>query len=99
MKVIRYENGFLEYTGKGSDASKAMTEEIEIRRIFVPENDRKKKIGTELINRVEAIARDRGYKKIVTFSGTDPEREVFGKFLVANNFIRKGIGYKWERDI
>lgn len=99
MEIIKYKNGFIKYTGKGKDGSKAEEGEIEIRQIFVPENDRRNKIGTELIIGIEIIARNRGYKKMVTFSGTDPEKEVFGKFLIANNFVRGDKEYKWERNI
>jgi GNAT superfamily N-acetyltransferase len=87
---IKIKDGFIDYETLNA-------EEVELVRIFVPEESRHLGTGTELLKELIKIADG---KKIVTFSSTDPEREVFGKFLVAEGFKKtneaNNIGDKWE---
>lgn len=89
---IKYKNGIAGYETENGI--------FEMRRILVSEESRHTGIGTELLNQLIEIASGLGFDKIVTFSSTDPEREVFGKFLVAEGFIKtneaNNIGDRWE---
>ena len=90
-KIIR-ENGFLDWYIDGDG--------IEIKRIFVNEKERHKGIGTEMLGELIEIAKNLKIKKIITYSSTNPEKEVFGKFLIVSGFTRlntaNSIGNKWE---
>lgn len=93
MEKITIKDGFIDYEPYyGSEQ-----EIIELKRIFVSEESRHTGIGTELLRELIKIANG---KTIVTFSSTDPEREVFGKFLVAEGFVKtneaNATGDKWE---
>lgn len=93
MEEIKIKDGFIQYE-LFYDGDELL---VELRRIFVPEESRRKGIGTQLLNELVKAANG---KKIVTFSSTDPEREVFGKFLVAEGFVKtnraNSTGDMWE---
>jgi len=90
MEKIQIKDGFIDYEPLNE-------QEVEMIRIFVPEESRHTGTGTELLKELVKIADG---KTIITYSSTDPEREVFGKFLVAEGFVKtnqsNSTGDRWE---
>ena len=91
MEKLTTENGFILY----QDDSR-LEGAIELHQIFVNEDSRHKGVGEELLKELKKVANGR---TIVTYSSTDPERETFGKFLVAEGFVRTNVqnstGNQW----
>ena len=68
---------------------------IEVRQIFVKEEKRHQGVGEELLSKLPKGV-------MVVYSSTDPEREVFGKFLIACGFVKtneyNSTGDKWIKE-
>ena len=98
MKELRNKGSYLKYF-----IEEDSQDFIEIRQIFVEPGERQHGVGTELLEELKKIAIKLGKKRIVTYSSTDPEMQTFGKFLVANNFVKQNThnnyGYLWELKI
>ena len=77
MEKIQKENSFLTYENKDNY--------IELSQIFVEENERQKGVGTELLNDLIKIAKEKNISKICVVSTAD-ETQDFGKWLVNVGF-------------
>jgi GNAT superfamily N-acetyltransferase len=75
--------------------------EVEIKQIYADE--KRKGVGTEMLEEVIKYAKSINANKVITYSSTDPETQEFGKFLVASGFVKtneaNGTGNKWELEI
>ena len=58
---------------------------IELIQIFVEEEQRQKKVGTELLEKLIKITKNKNINKLCVVSTTD-ETQDFGKWLLANGF-------------
>jgi len=98
MEKIEKNGGFLSYLPSEIDG-----EAMELSQIFVDKGLREKGLGSEMFSELIEISKSKGLKKIITFSSTNPDTEVFGKFLVASGFIKlneaNNVGDKWVLDI
>ena len=98
MERIEKKGGFLLYLPSNVDG-----EAMELRQVFVEEGLRENKLGSEMFSELIEISKSKGFKKIITFSSTNPEVEVFGKFLIALGFIKSNevnnVGDKWILEI
>ena len=81
MEKIKNKHGFILYC---DDINVGNT--TELRRIFVDEGYRGEGVGSALLKELIKIAKKKGKNTITVYSSSDPEKEVFGKFLVARGF-------------
>lgn len=99
MEQIRHNHGYINYLDDEKDETA-----LELRQTWVDEEFRQKGIATEMLKELIGIAKKMGRTSLITYSSTDPETQAFGKFLVANKFIKikdenNSTGDKWKLTI
>jgi N-acetylglutamate synthase-like GNAT family acetyltransferase len=96
LEKIEHEAGFLLFRVADENGKKF----VELRRVWLEEDQRMKGIGTKLVRRLYKEARKRRIKTIFVKS-TCEEGEIFYSFLTANHFIniKKTNGWNWKKTI